>query len=93
MIICFKEKHDDRFVEGPDLDTILAHILRERISDTYGAMFGGEDDGVSVWYDDDTTRAQRFLKTGRAAEYMRFRRRHEYEDWYEVRVEKVEASQ
>lgn len=90
MIICFKEKHGDRFVEGPDLDTVLAYVLSDRLSDTYGAMFGEGGDDTSVWYDDDTDRARRFLGMGRAAEYMGFRRRHEYEDWYEVRVEKVE---
>lgn len=89
MIICFEEKHGNRFVQGPDRETILAHVLRDRIADTYGAMFGGEDDGVSVWYDKDTQRAKKFLDEGKASQYMTWRRQHEYEDWYEVHVEEA----
>ena len=56
MIVCFKEKHEDRYVQGPDLEAICAHVLRDRIADTYGAMYGDFDsaDTVSVWYDEDT---------------------------------------
>lgn len=89
MIICFEEKHDRRFVEGPDRDTILSHVLRQRIADTYGAMFGGEDDGVSIWYGEDTEKAKKYLDAGKAAQYMTWRRSYEYEDWHEVRIEKV----
>lgn len=89
MIICFEEKHGHRYVQGPDLETILAHVLQDRIADTYGSMFGGEDDGVSVWYDDDTEKAQRYLDAGRATQYMTWRRQHEYEDWHEIRVEEI----
>jgi hypothetical protein len=91
MIICFKEKHDKRFVEGPDRNAILAHVLRERIADTYGLMFDGEDDGVSVWYAEDTEKAKKYLDEGKATQYMSFRRSCEYEDWYEIAVEKIEA--
>ena len=81
MIIRFFEKDDDRDVEGPDRETILAQILRERIEDTYDRVFGAGSGSDSIWYGDDTVNAQEALDNGRAVQYMMSRRRHEYEDW------------
>ena len=89
MIICFKEKDGDYFVEGETSSEILSHVLKTRIEDDYGSMFGGEPDGVSVWYDDDTVNAQKALDTGRAALYMESRRYNEYEDYHVVLTKKV----
>lgn len=93
MIVCFKEKHEDRYVQGPDLEAICAHVLRDRIADTYGAMYGDFDsaDTVSVWYDEDTPLAQEMLDKGRASHYMQQRsRHHEYEGFFVVQVEEIE---
>lgn len=90
MIICFEEKHGNRYVEGPDRASILAYVLSDRISDTYGAMFGAGGDDTSVWYDDETERARQYLGAGKAEQYMTWRRAHEYEDWHELQVEKIE---
>ena len=89
MIIWFEEKHGNRFVEGTDQETILAHVLKERIADTYGAMFGGEDDGVSVWYDKETELARKYLERGMATRFMQSRIDYEYEGWEVITVEKV----
>lgn len=74
MIVTFYEKHENRLVEGPDLETICARVLKERIEDTMGY-------GLSVWYDEDTENAQRALDQGRAVEYLLARRSYEYEDF------------
>lgn len=66
MIICFEEKHGNRYVEGPDRASILAYVLSDRISDTYGAMFGAGGDDTSVWYDDETEKARQYLGAGKA---------------------------
>ena len=74
MIVCFKEKHEDRYVQGPDLEAICAYVLRDRIADTYGAMYGDFDsaDTVSVWYAEDTPLAQdrRTLRSDRRSHSM-----------------------
>ena len=91
MIVCFKEKYGDRFIEGENLQAILAHVLKERIEDTYGAMFGKgtENSDMSIWYEEDTEKAKKLLDEGKAVAYMSSRRGHEYEDWFEVRVETI----
>ena len=90
MIICFKEKYGDRYVQGPDTEAICAHVLRDRIADTYGENFGN-DDTTSIWYEEDTGLAQEMLDKGRATYYMQQRsRHHEYEGFFVVHVEEVE---
>jgi hypothetical protein len=89
MIMCFKEKHGKRFVQGSDQESILAYVLQDRLSDTYGAMFGGGDDDVSVWYDEDTEVARKMLGEGKATRFMQSRIAHEYEGWEVIQVEVV----
>lgn len=79
MLICFKEKYDDRFIEGSDKENICSKVLKERIDDTMGY-------GPSVWYDEDTENAQRALDSGKAYEYLKSRQDYEYEGFYIVAV-------
>jgi hypothetical protein len=76
MIICFHEKHDNRYVEGGSRMAILAHVLKQRIAEGY-------------WYDEDQEQAQFALDTDRAERWMTERRRCEYEDWSVISVEKI----
>lgn len=85
IYVKFREKHEDRIVSGDDIETIMYHILKERIEDTY-------DDGSSIWYDEETEKAKQALEEGRTSAYrfMANRRRYEYEDWDQIGVEYVQ---
>lgn len=84
MIICFKEKHEDRFVEGDCKEDILAQVLQERINDTYGRLFRTSNTN-SIWYEDETEKAQQALENGQAVQFMTARRSYEYENWFEIK--------
>ena len=84
MIICFKEKYGNRFVEGDSLESICSYVLKERIEDTF-------DDGLSVWYDDQTPQAKLALEHGKAFAFMRSRsdNLYKYEGFYIITTEKI----
>jgi hypothetical protein len=83
MIICFKEKYGDRYVEGDSAEQICAHILKKRIEDTC-------PDGTSIWYGDDTPSAKAALLKGDARRYLALRRDAEYEGYEIITPEKAE---
>lgn len=78
MIICFREKWDDRLVEGPDAETICCYVLKGRID-------SGEYDYSPEW----TQRAKDALLKKQAMSFMTSRSGYEYEDFYVANVERA----
>lgn len=77
MLIKFKEKWDDRFVQSDIRESIFAHVLQDRINDGF-------------WFDEqETALAKQAILDKKAELFMQSRRDYEYEGYEQVSVENV----